>query len=60
MIKHSIRICGINNLVITKIDVLSTYPTIPVGIGYELNGKRLDYMPSCGMEKVKVIYEYAV
>ena len=58
MIKHSIRICGINNLVITKIDVLSTYPTIPVGIGYELNGKRLDYMPSCGMEKVKVIYEY--
>lgn len=57
MIKHSVRICGINSLVITKIDVLSTYKSIKVGVGYELDGKKLDYMPSHGLEKIKAIYE---
>jgi adenylosuccinate synthase len=57
MIKHSVRLCGINYLVITKIDVLSDYDKIKVGVGYELNGKKLEHMPSSGLENVKVIYE---
>ncbi|MDX1958778.1 MAG: adenylosuccinate synthase [Leptospiraceae bacterium] len=57
MIKHAIRVNGMKCLVLTKIDILSHYDSIPVGIGYELNGKKLDYLPSSGLEKVKVIYE---
>jgi adenylosuccinate synthase len=57
MAKHSIRINGINSMVITKIDILSDYDVIKVGVGYELNGKRLDYLPSYSLDKVKVIYE---
>jgi adenylosuccinate synthase len=57
MIKHSVRVNGMTSLVLTKIDILSNYDKIPVGVGYELNGKKLDYLPSSGLENVKVIYE---
>ncbi|MCB1140597.1 MAG: adenylosuccinate synthase [Leptospiraceae bacterium] len=57
MIKHAIRVNGMTSLVLTKIDILSNYDTIPVGVGYELNGKRLDYLPFSNFENLKVIYE---
>ncbi|HMV79006.1 MAG TPA: adenylosuccinate synthase [Leptospiraceae bacterium] len=57
MIKHAIRVNGMSTLVLTKIDILSDYDKIPVGVGYEINGKKLNFLPSHGMEKVKVIYE---
>lgn len=57
MIKHSVRVNGMTSLVLTKIDILSNYDKIPVGIGYEINGKRLEYLPTSGLENVKVIYE---
>ena len=57
MIRHSVRVNGINTLALTKIDVLSDYDTIPVGIGYELNGQRLNYFPSQNLENVKVLYK---
>lgn len=55
--KHAVRINGISTLALTKIDVLSDYDTIRVGVGYELDGKRLPFFPSFGLEDVKVIYE---
>ncbi|MCB1178747.1 MAG: adenylosuccinate synthase, partial [Leptospiraceae bacterium] len=58
MIKHAARVNGLTSLVLTKIDVLSHYDKIPVGVSYELNGKKIDYAPSYGLENVKVIYEY--
>jgi adenylosuccinate synthase len=58
MIKHAIRVNGLTSLVLTKIDILSHYEKIPVGVGYELNGKKLDYLPTHGLGNVKVIYEY--
>ncbi len=57
VIRHASRVNGLTDLVLTKIDILSNLDFIPVGVGYELNGKKLDYFPSQNLEKVKVIYE---
>jgi adenylosuccinate synthase len=57
MIKHAARVNGLTSLALTKIDILSAYDKIPVGVGYELNGKKLEYLPFANLEKVKVIYE---
>ncbi len=56
MIKFAVSINGISSLVLTKIDVLSHYDSIPVVLGYELKGKRLAHFPSHGLEDVKPIF----
>lgn len=58
LVKHSARINGFNALVITKVDVLSSYETIPVAIGYQCNNKKINYFPSYGLEECTPIYEY--
>ena len=57
LIKHAARVNGLSSLALTKLDVLSHYDKIPVAIGYEKNGKRLDYFPLCNLEEVTPIYE---
>ncbi|WCL51113.1 adenylosuccinate synthase [Leptospira sp. GIMC2001] len=57
MLKHAIRVNGMNAVALTKIDVLSDYESIPVAIGYELDGKKINYFPSQGLERVKPIYK---
>ncbi len=50
---------GATYLAITKLDVLDELATIPVCVGYEIDGIMLDTMPSWpdDLEKVKPIYE---
>ena len=57
VVKHAARINGLTSLALTKLDVLDTYKTIKVAIGYELDGKRLSYFPSHSCTGIKVIYE---
>jgi adenylosuccinate synthase len=57
VVRHAARINGLTALALTKIDVLDSFKTIKVATGYELNGKRIDYFPSCNVADVKVIYE---
>ncbi len=50
---------GIDSLAITKIDVLDGLDEIKIGIGYELDGKRIEHFPSSSDQqaRVKPIYE---
>ena len=48
---------GLTALALTKLDVLDSYKTIKVAIGYELNGRRLSYFPSNNCQDLKVLYE---
>ncbi|MBE7411877.1 MAG: adenylosuccinate synthase [Leptospiraceae bacterium] len=57
VMKHSARVNGLDSLCMTKIDILSQYDKIPVGVGYEYKGKKIDYFPSHGLENIKVLYE---
>lgn len=45
ILKYSTTINGFSELAITKIDVLDEFATIPVCIGYRLNGKIIDWFP---------------
>ncbi|MFI3284835.1 MAG: adenylosuccinate synthase [Erysipelotrichaceae bacterium] len=46
VVKQAALINGLTDLVITKIDVLSGFETLPVCVGYEINGKVQDNIPA--------------
>ena len=59
MLKHALRITGVNQLAITLLDVLSVVDTIQICVAYELNGQRTSLVPSHSQDlaNVKPIYE---
>lgn len=58
MLRTAVRLNGFTHLVMTKLDVLSTLPTLKVCTAYELDGRELDELPSdCReIERLKPIY----
>ena len=43
--KYATRLNGITDMVVTKLDVLTGLATLPVCVGYEIDGVRVDHMP---------------
>ncbi|HTJ63512.1 MAG TPA: adenylosuccinate synthase [Alphaproteobacteria bacterium] len=59
MVRQALKISGVDGVALTKLDVLDGLKKIKVCVGYTLNGKRIDYLPS-GEEAqagVKPVYE---
>jgi adenylosuccinate synthase len=46
VVNHSVRVSGIRKMVITKLDVLNDFDTIKICVGYRVNGKVFQYVPS--------------
>ena len=46
VVNHSIRINGIREMAITKLDVLNDFDKIKICVGYRLNGKVIHHVPS--------------
>ena len=46
VVKQAVRINGLTYIAMTKIDILTGYDKIPVCVGYELDGKQIDYVPA--------------
>ncbi|MFW6096616.1 MAG: adenylosuccinate synthase [Chloroflexota bacterium] len=59
ILRHAVRINGLTELALTKLDILSGWQELRVCVAYELDGERIDYFPSDGdsLERVKPIYE---
>lgn len=59
ILRESVRLNGISNWALTKLDVLQNLPQLKICVAYELDGKRLDYPPQTegDLERVKPIYE---
>ncbi len=59
VVNHSIRINGIKEMTITKLDVLNEFDKIKVCVGYRVNGKVLNYIPANIeiLERSEPIYE---
>jgi len=58
-VRFSCMINNVNEIVITKLDILSGLVEIKVCTGYELNGKKIHYS-DCGykeLEKIKPVYK---
>jgi adenylosuccinate synthase len=43
--RYAVRVNGITDLVVTKLDVLSGMEKVPICVGYEVDGERTDEMP---------------
>lgn len=46
MLRHAHRLNSLTEMAITKLDVLSGLDKVPVCVGYELEGRRIDYVPA--------------
>lgn len=57
--KYSVRVNGMDSMVITRLDVLDGWKTIKICIGYELDGTQTDRFPieSVLLGRCKPIYE---
>ncbi|MCP4500852.1 MAG: adenylosuccinate synthase [Deltaproteobacteria bacterium] len=57
-LKTSIRLNGATELALTKLDVLAGVDELEVCTAYELDGKRIDYLPAgVALEEVVPVYE---
>ena len=54
LVKQTIKISGINGIALTKLDVLDDLDEIKMCIGYELNGKKIDYFPSGNDDQLRI------
>jgi adenylosuccinate synthase len=49
-LRYSIDLNGISRLIITKLDVLDTFETIPICVAYEIDGERTERFPRTASE----------
>ncbi len=59
LVRQTIKVCGINGIALTKLDVLDGLDELRVCTGYKLDGKQLDYLPASqgAQSRVEPIYE---
>lgn len=58
LVRHAARVNGLTEIALTKIDVLSDYDKIKVGVGYKRGGEQLPAFPTDGnLDNIEVIYE---
>ena len=49
-----IKIAGIDGIALTKLDVLDQLDEIKMCVGYEIAGKKIDYLPSAAEDQLKI------
>ncbi len=54
LVRQTIKISGINGIALTKLDVLDELDEIKMCIAYEINGKKIDYLPAAVDDQLKV------
>ena len=54
LVRQTIKISGINGIALTKLDVLDELDEIKMCIEYELDGKKIDYLPAAVEDQLKI------
>ena len=54
LVRQTIKISGIDGIALTKLDVLDELDQIKICIQYDLNGKRIDYLPAAVEDQLKI------
>lgn len=59
VLEHAVRINGLTEITLTKLDILSGLKEVPVCVAYEMDGKRVQHLPLDlpSLEKCTPIYE---
>ena len=58
LVRQAIKTSGIDGIALTKLDVLDGLDEIRVGVGYELDGKRVDRFPEAEEAQARVVPVY--
>ena len=54
LVRQTIKISGIDGIALTKLDVLDELDKIKICVAYEINGKKIDYLPAAVDDQLKV------
>ena len=54
LVRQTIKISGIDGIALTKLDVLDELDEIKMCIQYDLNGKKIDYLPAAVEDQLKI------
>ncbi len=54
LVRQTIKTSGINGIALTKLDVLDKFDEIKICIEYDLDGKKIDYLPASSEQQLKV------
>ena len=54
LVRQTIKISGIDGIALTKLDVLDGLSEIKMCIEYDLNGKKIDYLPASVEDQLKI------
>ncbi len=59
LLRQTCATSGVNGIALTKLDVLDGFEVLKVCVGYELDGQRLDYLPTAADQQARCtpIYE---
>ena len=59
MLRHAVRVNGLTEVVLTKLDILSGLDQLPVCVAYEVDGKRLEHLPTdtATLAQCRPVYE---
>ena len=59
MVRQAVKICGINGIALTKLDILDGFDTLKICVGYRHKGTVYDYLPASMkiQAEVEPIYE---
>ncbi|PZX15544.1 MULTISPECIES: adenylosuccinate synthase [Celeribacter] len=59
LVRQTCATSGVTGISFTKLDVLDGFETLKICVGYELDGKKLDYLPTAADEQARCtpIYE---
>ena len=54
LVRQTIKISGIDGIALTKLDVLDELDEIKMCVAYEIDGKKMDYLPAAVEDQLKV------
>ena len=59
LVRQTVKIAGINGIALTKLDVLDELDEIKICVEYNLNGRKIDYLPSASEDQfnIKPVYK---
>ena len=58
LVRQTCATSGVNGISLTKLDVLDGFETLKICVGYDLDGDRLDYLPTAADQQVRCVPIY--
>jgi len=58
LVRQTCAVSGVTGIALTKLDVLDGFETLKICVGYDLDGVRLDYLPTAAEAQARVVPIY--